>query len=98
MRANEIAGVVREIVSAVINDCLECPNGPEKGRLTVIEASHGKTGGEAYAVYWDGLQWMIVEGAVCKRHVYIMVHRVNMLCATMVVKSVMKGRLSENSL
>lgn len=74
VRANDVARIVRKIVSTVINDCLKCPDGSKKGRLTIIEASHRKTGGEAEAIYWDGLQWMIVEGAVGKRHIYIMVH------------------------
>ena len=98
MRAHDVARIVRKIVSAVINDCLECPDSPEQSRLTVIEASHRKTGGEAYAIYWDGLQWMIVEGAVRKRHVYIMVHRVNMLCLITLVKPVMKELLGGISL
>lgn len=74
MRANDVARIVRKIVSTVINDCLECPDSPEQCRLTIVEASHRKTGGKSYPIDWDGLQWMIVEGAVCKRHVYIMVH------------------------
>ena len=93
MRANDIARIVGKIVSTMINHCLECPNHSEKGRLAIIEASHCKTGGEAYAIDWDGLQWMIVECTVGKRHVYIMVHRVNMFCSTMLVKTVTNGAL-----
>ncbi len=98
MRANDVARIVREIISTVINDCLESPNSSEKCRLTIIEASHRKTGGEANAIYRDGLQWMIVEGTIRKRHIYIMVHRVNMLCVTLLVKSVMQGKLGVSSL
>lgn len=75
--AHKIARIVREIVTAVINDGLERPKGTKKGCLTVVQTSQGKTNGKPDPVDGDGLQRMVVEGAVCERYVNIMVHRVN---------------------
>lgn len=36
IRADDVAGVVRKVVTAVINNGLECPDGSEESGLTVV--------------------------------------------------------------
>ena len=40
MRANDVAGIVWEIVAAVIHDSLECPDRAKDCRLSIIKASY----------------------------------------------------------
>lgn len=74
MRANDVAGIVRKIVATVINNCLECPDCSEECSLSVVQAGYGKADWEAYSIYRNGLERMIVKSPVCKRHIYLMVH------------------------
>jgi hypothetical protein len=74
VRTNDVAGIVREIVSAVINHSLECPDGTKYSSLAIIELGYCDAHGEKYHVYWYGFQWMIVESAVGIWHIYIMMH------------------------
>lgn len=71
---NNIAGVVWEIVSAVIYHRFERPNGAEESRLTIVQTSEGKAEGKADAIDWDGLQRVVVKGPVSKGNVDVMVH------------------------
>ena len=83
VRANNVARVVRKIVSAMINHCFESPDSPKYCRLPIIEAGYSEADGKAYHVYWYRLQWMIVESAVSKWDVYFMMHRMDVLCQLM---------------
>lgn len=71
---NNVAGVVREIVPAVIYHRFERPDGAEEGRLTIVQTSKGKAEGKANAIDWNGLQRVVVKGPISKGNVDIMVH------------------------
>lgn len=77
VRANDVAWIVWEIVSAVINHCLESPNGPKERRLAIIETGYGKTDGKADHVYRYGLKWVVIESTISKGNINFMVHRVD---------------------
>ena len=74
MRANDVAGIVWKIVATVINNCLKCPDCSEECSLSVVQAGYGKADWEAYSIYRNGLERMIVKSTICKRHIYLMVH------------------------
>ena len=74
MRANDVAGIIREIVATMINNSLECPDRSKECSLAVVQAGYGKADWKAYTIYRDGLERMIVESPIRKRHIYLMVH------------------------
>ena len=74
MRANDIAGIVWKVVATVINNRLEFPDCSEKCSLSIVQAGYGKADWEAYSIYRDGLERMIVKSSIRKRHIYLMVH------------------------
>ena len=74
MRANDVAGIVRNIVATMINNSLECPDRSEECSLPVVQAGYGKADWKAYTIYRNGLERMIVKSPICKRHIYLMVH------------------------
>ena len=74
MRANDVTGVVRKIVATMINNSLECPDCSEECSLPVVQAYYGKADWKAYTIYRNGLERMIVESPIRKRHIYLMVH------------------------
>lgn len=55
MRANDVAGIVREIVSAMVNYCLKSPNGSENGSLAIVELGYCEAHGEEDHVYRNSL-------------------------------------------
>ena len=77
---NDVAGVVGKVVSAVIDDRFESPNGAEDGRLAVVELGDREAEGKANAVYGDGFQWVVVKCAVGKGHGDVVMHRVDVPC------------------
>ena len=80
IRADDVTRIVREVIPAMIDDSLEGPNCTEQGSLAVIQASKTETNREADAVNGNGLEGVVVEGAVGEWHIYIVVHGVDMFC------------------
>lgn len=71
---NDIAGVVREIVPAVVYHRFECPNCTGKGSLTIVQTREGKAEGKTNAIDRGVFQGVVVECPVSKGNVDIMVH------------------------
>ncbi len=95
VRADDVARIVWEVISAVINNCLECPDCSKEGRLAIVESCDGKTVREANSIDRYRLQRMVVEGTVSEWDVDIMVHGMNMLCWKSSTDSQEQGVASE---
>ena len=58
----------------MVDDSLKGPYDPKQARLSIVETGELETQGEANAVDRDGFEGVIVESAVGKWHVDVVVH------------------------
>ena len=79
MVANDIVGIEREVVAAMVHNGLERPHGAEESGLPVVEARYGETDGKPNDINGNRFHRVVVEGAVRERDIHIVVQGVNML-------------------